>query len=373
MTDVKFFNFGEFFTKRALISTIIGVILVVVTEFLLPWLNILQVQDLWQYITPATITFTITILLIASVIAKNIAASLLLASAASLSFYSPYETFSTGYLTIAVVYFVYAFFSGFFAAKPMSGKAALLTIGLVFGIQGILASTLSALASLDGVYETFQQQGIGIAHGSNGTIPLFDIIFGAISLLYMIVFIILATRSFSTSYSSRIREIIGHIIIFLAIVGLLVIQIIGHDTLTQTQALQITSSSNLEYLNAIFAKTLAGEFSVNTLLNAFYSLAIAGMVIGIGLAFIVYQRANGTLDIISFDLEGAFLIISLPLAIILGMYAKPWQDLIGATFYLNFESWYIVATEFTNLVLINLLLAYLILRIVALIKRKLTE
>lgn len=373
MSDARFFNFGEFITKRAFIGTIVGVILVALTEFLIPWLGILTLDWVWSLITPATIVLTIAVIITTNVIAKNVAAALIIATAAAISFYSPYASSSLGYVTIIVFYYLFALFSGFFAAKPMTGKAALLTIGLVFGIQGLIAAGISGFLSINGIYDTFNQQGITIAHGSNGSIPLFDIIFAAISLIYMIVFIILSTRSFSATYSSKAREIIGHIIIFLGIVAFLAIQVVGHVTLTNSTVRDLTSANDLQYLNTIFAKTTSGEFSLNTLLNVFYVLAGLGMVIGIGLALIIYQRAKGTVDVINFDLEGGLLILNLPLAIVLGLFSYPFVQFIGASYYMTQEAWYIVATEYTNLLLINIIVAYVILRIIAFIRSKISS
>jgi len=47
MTDTKFLHFGQFISKRALIATVIGVGLVVITEFVLPLFDFLKVSVLW--------------------------------------------------------------------------------------------------------------------------------------------------------------------------------------------------------------------------------------------------------------------------------------------------------------------------------------
>ena len=94
MTEPKFFHIGQFLTQRAFLSTFFGAGLVIITEFLLPWLGFLQIEALWDWITPVTIMFSITIILVFSAIAKNITSSILIATAAVLSFYNPYSTFA---------------------------------------------------------------------------------------------------------------------------------------------------------------------------------------------------------------------------------------------------------------------------------------
>ncbi|MCK4845675.1 MAG: hypothetical protein KAS95_08380, partial [Candidatus Heimdallarchaeota archaeon] len=64
MTETKFFHFGHFFSKRAFIATVIGVGLVVVTEFVLPFFNILTIRALWEWFTPVTITFTLVVIMV---------------------------------------------------------------------------------------------------------------------------------------------------------------------------------------------------------------------------------------------------------------------------------------------------------------------
>ena len=373
MTEARFFNFGEIFTKRAFISTIVGIALVTITEFLLPWKGIIQISNLWDWITPATIVLTIAIILVTSVIAKNIAASLLIGIAASLSFYNPYQHFSSGYLAVVIMYLVFAFFAGFFATKKMSGGTHLILIGVLFGLQGIIGGIFSLLLSINQSYQPYHSQGIPIAFGGSSNLPIYDIIVIGASVVYMIVFILLGARTYSITINNKTREIIGQILIFLGIVAPLIVQILQHKAITPTTATAIIGTTDVQFLNMIFAKTTAGKFTVGTLLNSFYLLPIAGMVIGIGLALIVYQRAEGTIDSINLDYEGAFIILNIPLALILAAFIYPWQSFIGASFYLNYESWYIVAAEYSNLVLINMVIAYILLRIIALIRKLITK
>jgi hypothetical protein len=106
-----------------------------------------------------------------------------------------------------------------------------------------------------------------------------------------------------------------------------------------------------------------------TFLNGLYILPIVGFGIGIGLAFIIYQRAEGTSGKMRFNFEGPFFILNLVPFLIICAYSYPFQNLIGdGYFYLESATWFTIFAEFTNLLLINLLVAYLIFKIITIIK-----
>ncbi len=175
MKNIKFFHIGQFFTLRALLSTLIGAGLAVVTEFVLPKYGILQIPAIQSFITPTTITFTLAVILIFSTLAKNVVSSLFLALAAILSLYSPYPTgtFDFGFWAVVIIYLVTAFFSGFFATIEISGRTSLLIIGIVFGLQGFIGAGTSMFLGLKGMQQPFLDNGIGVAHSElMGTFPL---------------------------------------------------------------------------------------------------------------------------------------------------------------------------------------------------------
>ncbi len=376
MTEPKFFHIGQFLTKRAFLSTFFGAGLVIITEFLLPWLGILQVEALWDWITPVTIIFSIAIILVSSAMAKNIAASILIATAAILSFYSPYSTIDYGFVSVVIIYLITAFFAGFFSTTRITGRSALLTIGIVMGLQGLIGAGVSFFATWQGTVTNFHDNSIGIAHGEvMGTFPLYDAIVGIFSLIYMIVFIVLSRRKVTVEHTSKKFEIIGQILIFLGIVGALIFIIFSHVTFTNTTAVSIFGETNTYYLNGLFAKMVDGQFMAVELLNIFYILPIVGFVIGIGMAFIVYQRADGTTNFMRFNHQGAFLTLNVAPFLIICAYSFILQNAMGFAeyFYIRTSTWFTIFTEFTNLLLINMLIAYIIFLIITLIRRIATK
>ncbi|MHA1954478.1 MAG: hypothetical protein ACXAAM_03755 [Candidatus Heimdallarchaeaceae archaeon] len=372
MTEPKFFHIGQFFTKRAFLSTFFGAGLIIIMEFLLPWLGILQIEALWDWITPVTIMFTIAIILVSSALAKNVTASILLAIAAILSFYTPYSTLDYGFISVIIIYMVTAFFAGFFSTVRITGKSALLTIGIVMGLQGLIGAGVSFFTTWEGAVSNFHDNSIGIAHGGGmGTFPLYDVIVGGFSLIYMIVFIILSRRNVTVEHSSKKFEIIGQILIFLGIVGSLIFIVFSHETFTSTTAVSVFGETNTYYLNGLFAKVVAGQFMAVQLLNAFYILPIVGFVIGIGMALIVYQRANGTSNFMTFNHQGTFLTLNVAPFLIICAYSFILQNAMGfaSYFYIRTSTWFTIFTEFTNLLLINMFVAYLIFLVITLIRK----
>ncbi|MHA1223781.1 MAG: hypothetical protein ACTSSG_01870 [Candidatus Heimdallarchaeaceae archaeon] len=371
MSDIKYFNLGQFFSKRALLTTFFGVGLIALTEFVLPWLNILQVSELLNWITPVTITFTFAVILIASAIAKNFAASVFLGGAAILSFFNPYETIDYGFWAVIITYLVLAFFAGFFATVEMTGRTALLIIGIVAGLQGFIGSGTSMFISLTGGYSAFHDNSIGIAYGDMaGNFPLYDVIVAGFSFIFMLVFIIISRKKVSVTHQNKKYEILGQIIIFLGLVGALLVNILAHTTFSNNTAIAIFGEKNTQFLNEIYTKTPNGVFMATTLLNIFYVLPILGFVIAIGLALIIYQRADGTEGFMTLNFEGAFVNLNLIPFLIVGVYSYPLQKLMGSTsyFFLETPTWFSIFTEYTNLLLVNLLIVYIVFLVVTLIR-----
>ncbi|MHA1668699.1 MAG: hypothetical protein ACTSUR_08580 [Candidatus Heimdallarchaeaceae archaeon] len=371
MSDIKYFNLGQFFSKRALLTTFFGVGLIALTEFVLPWLNILQVSELLNWITPVTITFTFAVILIASAIAKNFAASVFLGGAAILSFFNPYETIDYGFWAVIITYLVLAFFAGFFATVEMTGRTALLIIGIVAGLQGFIGSGTSMFISLTGGYSAFHDNSIGIAYGDMaGNFPLYDVIVAGFSFIFMLVFIIISRKKVSVTHPNKKYEILGQIIIFLGLVGALLVNILAHTTFSNNTAIAICGEKNTQFLNEIYTKTPNGVFMATTLLNIFYVLPILGFVIAIGLALIIYQRAEGTEGFMILNFEGSFVNLNLIPFLIVGVYSYPLQKLMGSTsyFFLETPTWFSIFTEYTNLLLVNLLVVYIVFLIVTLIR-----
>ncbi len=381
MTDAKFFHLGQFFSLRALITTVIGVGLIAVTEFVLPWLELLNIPAIQQWLSPATIVFTLAVIMVCSAVAKNIVSSIFLAVAAILSFYNPYETaaaygnlFNAGYWAIIVMYLMTALLSGLFATVEMTGRTALLWIGIIYGLQGLIGAGTSMYLSFGLAHEAFQNAGFGIAFGESvGGFPVYDTVVGIFSIIYMIVFIIISRKRVSTTVTSNKHEIFGQIVVFLSIAAGLVFMILMKVfgfTYTQTDAAIIYGQTNVEFMNMIFQKLPSGDFTFVKYLNIFYILPIVGFAMGIGMGIMVYKRAQGTTDRMRFNFEGSFLWLNLvPLIItlllsnvvILGLDA-------GATFYLNLPVVFAIFTEYTFLLLINLFVAYIIFRIIAFFK-----
>ena len=225
MKETKFFHLGHFFTQRAFLATFFGAGLIAITEFLLPWLGVLQIPDLWNYITPITITFTLAIIVIFSAVAKNIASSIFLGTAAILSFYNPYSTIDYGFVSVLIIFLVTAFFAGFFASLRITGKSALLTIGIVMGLQGLIGAGVSIFTTIQGTWSiNFEGTLIHeIGHGVNiSNIPIYGAIVGIFSVIYMLVFILLSRRKTTVEHTNNKFAIIGQIIIVLSIVGALV-------------------------------------------------------------------------------------------------------------------------------------------------------
>ncbi|MHA1204301.1 MAG: hypothetical protein ACTSSL_05085 [Candidatus Heimdallarchaeaceae archaeon] len=360
MNEIKYFNPGQFISKRALISSVVGIALVIVTEWLIPFLGIMPTFTEW--VTPAVILFTISVIVLTSATAKNIIASIVISLSASLCFYNPAGYNTVGYVGIVVIYLSIALFTGLFATVEMRGQTALTWIGIIFGLQAILGAAINMLLYLNDSFQKYyinQVQNISIGNPLD-TFPFFDLIVMVVGLIYMVIFIILGRRVHSSSIENNLREIIGQIIIFLALAGTLAVNILFKETFTQETARQIFGDSNLLFLNHIFQKTTVDNFAVFTLLNVFYVLPIAGMVIGIGLALIVYQRAQGTTGDLTFDFEGSYFALNIPLAFVLGIFSYYWYQLNISDFYLKMQTWYVLATLYTNLLLINLIVVFII-------------
>ncbi len=375
MTNIKYFHLGQFFKKKALLSTFFGIALVALTEFVLPWLGHVRVEMLWQWITPATITFTLAIILVFCALAKNVVSSTFIGVAAILSFYNPYIGVDKGFAAVIIIYLVVAFFAGLFATLEMSGRTALLVVGIVVGLQGLIGAGTSMFFSLTGAYNDFHASSIGAAYGGFiGTFPLYDVIVAGVSVIYMIVFIILSRRNKTVTHTGKKHEILGQIFIFLAIAGGLVYIIIAPRVIfDQNTAVSIFGLANTQFLNTIFAKTIGGSlgtYTAYTLLNVFYLLPIVSFVIGIGIAFIVHQRANGTVGKFRLNFEGPFVILNLAPFLVICAFSYIVQNWIGDTsyYFMNTPAWLTFFTEYTSLLVLNLLIAYLILKIFGFIK-----
>ena len=378
MTDIKFFHLGQFFSLRALITTILGVGLIAVTEFVLPWRELLYIEALQQWISPATIVFTLAVIMIASAVAKNIVSSIFLAIAAILSFYNPYATaslygnlFNAGYIAISIIYGFTALLSGIFASVQMTGRTALLWIGIIYGLQGLIGAGTSMYLSFNSAQQAYQDAHLGIAFGEsiNG-FPVYDTVFGIFSIIYMLVFLIISRKRVSTTVTTNKHAIIGQILIFLSIVAGLLFMVFAGFRYTQNDAIAIYGQTNVEFMNMIFSKVATGEFAFTKYLNIFYVLPIVGFAIGIAMGIMVYKRAQGTTDKMRFNFEGSFLWLNLaPLVVclllsnvvILGINSS-------ASFYLNLPAVTAIFTEYTFLLLINMLVAYIIFRIIAFFK-----
>lgn len=374
MTETKFFHFGQFFSKRALIATVIGVGLVAVTEFVLPFFNILTVRALWDWFTPVTITFTLAVIMVTCAIARNIVASILITMAAALSFYHPFDSNSStaGYAFTAaiIIFLVTALLSGFFATREMSGQSAFLSIGILFGIQGLIGAGISLATNLTSAHEAFFDYHVNVAYGEsvNG-FPVFDVVLAVFSLVYMIAFIILSRKRYTASIEGKKFEIFGQILIFLAIAGALVFSILSHGTYDEFTANSIYTEENTQFFNILFEKERHGIFSSVKLLNIFYILPIVGFIIGLGLALIVHQRAEGTLGYMKFNFEGSFFSLNIAVGIIAFGFSSTILNLMNSSFYLRGAAFFTLFTEFTNLLLLNMLIAYVIFLIITIIRR----
>lgn len=376
MKNIKFFHLGQFFGKRALIATLLGAGLAVVTEYVLPKFGILAIPAIQSWITPATITFTLAVIIIFSAIAKNLVASIFIGTAAILSFYSPYTAgiYDYGFWSVVIIYLVTAFFSGLFAAIEMSGRTALLVVGIVYGIQGFIGAGTSMFLSLTNMQQPFLDNNLGIAFGETmGSFPLYDVIVGGFSFIFMLVFIILSRRRYSIDVDNKKREIIGQIIIFLAIVGAILFIVLSNVMFDQTSAELIFGEKNTRFMNLLFAKNLTGGFMAIRLLNVFYILPIVGFAIGIGMLFIIHGRAEGTTGHFRMNFEGPLLLLNVVPFLIIAFYSYPVQRFFAGDapvthFYLEMPAWFTLFTEYTSLLLINLLVAYIIFKIVSLIR-----
>lgn len=371
MANVKYFHLGQFFSLRALLSTFFGAGLIAVTEFLLPWIGILQIEALQTWITPVTITFTLAIIFVTCALAKNVVASILIGAAAVLSFYNPYETIDYGLAAILIIFLVTAFFAGWFATSEMTGRTGLLLIGIVFGLQGFIGSGVSMFLTFQSAQTDFHNNSVGIAFGDlMNNFPVYDTIVAAFSFIFMITFIIISRKIVTKQLDSKKYEIFGQIIIFLSIAGALVFIVLSHIIYDYTTAVSIFGETNAQFLNEMFAKTTSGSFMAITYMNGLYILPIVGFGIGIGLALIIYQRAEGTSGKMRFNFEGPFFILNLVPFLIICAYSYPFQNLIGSSsyFYLESATWFPIFTEFTNLLLINLLVAYLLFKIITIIR-----
>ncbi len=376
MKNIKFFHLGQFFGKRALIATLLGAGLAVVTEYVLPKFGIFAYSAIQYWITPATITFTLAVIIIFSAIAKNLVASILIGTAAILSFYSPYTAgiYDYGFWSIVIIYLVTAFFSGLFAAIEMSGRTALLVVGIVYGIQGFIGAGTSMFLGLTNMHLPFHDNYLGIAYGKTmGSFPLYDVIVGGFSFIFMLVFIILSRRRDSIDVDNKKREIIGQIIIFLAIFGAILFIVLSNVMFDQTSAELIFGDKNTRFMNLLFAKNLTGGFMAIKLLNVFYILPIVGFAIGIGMLFIIHGRAKGTTGHFRMNFEGPLLLLNVVPFLIILFYSYPVQRFFAGDapvthFYLEMPAWFTVFTEYTSLLLINLLVAYIIFKIITLTK-----
>ncbi len=379
MTETKFFHLGQFFSLRALLTTVIGVGLIAVTEFVLPWLGILNIPLIQSWITPATIVFTLAVIMIGSAVAKNIVSSIFFATAAILAFYNPYETqignlFNSGLWAIIIIYLVTSLFAGLFATIEMTGRTALLLIGIIYGLQGLIGAGTSMYLSLNYAHVAFHDANLGIAFGESvGGFPVYDTVVAIFSVIYMLVFIIISRKRVSTTVTTNKHEIIGQILIFLTIAGGVAFMVISYmlgGQYGQADATVIYGATNTNFMNMIFSKLPSGNFAVVKYINVFYILPIVGFVFGIALGFIVYKRAQGTTDTMSFNFEGPFLILNLaPLLVSLFL---SYQVIVGlnaeALFYLEMPTVIAIFTEFTSLLLVNLLVAYIILKIISFFK-----
>ncbi|MHA1200826.1 MAG: hypothetical protein ACTSQF_16040, partial [Candidatus Heimdallarchaeaceae archaeon] len=360
-------------------TTVIGVGLISVTEFVLPWLEILNIPVIQQWVSPATIVFTLAIIMVGSAVAKNIVSSMFLAIAAILSFYNPYvdsalyanNLFSSGYWAIVIIYLLTALLAGFFATIEMTGRTALLLIGIIYGLQGLIGAGTSMYLSLNLAHEPYQLQNLGIAFGEtiNG-FPVYDTVVGIFSVIYMLVFIIISRKRVSTTVTTNKHEIIGQILIFLSIVGGVLFMMFAGFKYSQADAVAIYGQPNTDFMNMIFSKLPYGDFTFVKYLNVFYILPIVGFAMGIAMGIMVYKRAQGTTDRMRFNFEGSFLWLNLaPLVTVLILSNVVILGLgSGAEFYVNLPSVIAVFTEYTFLLLINLFVAYIIFRIIAFFK-----
>ena len=376
MKNIKFFHLGQFFGKRALIATLLGAGLAVVAEYVLPKYGILAIPAIQSWITPATITFTLAVIIIFSAIAKNLVGSIFIATAAILAFYSPYPAgiYDYGFWSIVIIYLVTALFSGLFAAIEMSGRTALLVVGIVYGIQGFIGAGTSMFLSFNNMHLPFHDNNLGIAYGEMmGSFPLYDVIVGGFSFIFMLVFIILSRRRYSIDVDNKKREIIGQIIIFLAIVGAILFIVLSNVMFDQTSAELIFGDKNTKFMNLLFAKNLTGGFMAIRLLNVFYILPIVGFAIGIGMLFIIHGRAEGTTGHFRMNFEGPLLLLNVVPFLIIAFYSYPVQRFFAGDapvthFYLEMPAWFTLFTEYTSLLLINLLVAYIIFKIISLVR-----
>ncbi len=376
MKNIKFFHLGQFFGKRALIATLLGAGLAVVTEYVLPKFGIFAIPAIQSWITPATITFTLEVIIIFSAIAKNLAASIFIATAAILSFYSPYTAgiYDYGFWSIVIIYLVTAFFSGLFAAIEMSGRTALLVVGIVYGIQGFIGAGTSMFLGLTNMHLPFLDNSLGIAYGKMmGSFPVYDVIVGIFSFLFMLTFIILSRRRISIDVDNKKREIIGQSIIVLAIIGAIIFIVFSNVMFDQTSAELIFGDKNTRFMNLLFAKNLTSGFMAIKLLNVFYILPIVGFAFGIGMLFIIHGRAEGTTGHFRMNFEGPLLLLNVVPFLIVLFYSYPVQrffagDAAVTHFYLEMPAWFTLFTEYTSLLLINLLVAYIIFKIISLIR-----
>ncbi|MHA1829860.1 MAG: hypothetical protein ACTSX6_14565, partial [Candidatus Heimdallarchaeaceae archaeon] len=236
---------------------------------------------------------------------------------------------------------------------------------------GFIGSGTSMFISLTGGYSAFHDNSIGIAYGDMaGNFPLYDVIVAGFSFIFMLVFIIISRKKVSVTHPNKKYEILGQIIIFLGLVGALLVNILAHTTFSNNTAIAIFGEKNTQFLNEIYTKTPNGVFMATTLLNIFYVLPILGFVIAIGLALIIYQRAEGTEGFMILNFEGSFVNLNLIPFLIVGVYSYPLQKLMGSTsyFFLETPTWFSIFTEYTNLLLVNLLVVYIVFLIVTLIR-----
>ncbi len=384
MSEKRYFHPGQFFKLESLISTVLGLGVIFVTEYLLPSMDInTTLYDfIPELITPTLFTLTLTVILLASTNAKNIIASLLLGISASLMFYNPsymideLTSLDVGWGAVLIMYVTFAVFAGFFACQKMTGKNGLRTIGVVFGAQGLIGAGAGLFLFLNESYRPiWNNTDIDIAIGDltfaelTGTFPLMSTIMLSISLIYLLVFVfVLARINYTISTDSKKFEIIGQIIIFLGLAGGLIACIFLGKAINQDTVQDTIGARDLAFLNNVFTKSYEGNLRLLELFSVFYILPIVGFIVGVGLFLIILQRAEGTTEDFSFNQEGGFLITTAPAIMITFAFSYTWYVMGAFDFYLKMETWYFLFTEYTILVLGNFILAFLLFKIVSLIK-----
>ncbi len=365
MTEINYFHPGQFFTKRSLISVLVGIPLIGAIEFLFPFFGIHTMihQMIPDFSTASMLMFTLAIMIIVSVTAKNIIASVLFAVSGSLAYYNPYESFGFGYLAIITIYFVTALLTGMFASIRLSGQNALRTVGIMMGLQTLIGASLAIFVSMNEGYARFylRPNTRNIAIGTpQGELPLFEIIVIAGALIYMAVFLVLARKSHTFGERKKHLEITGHLLIFIALIGILALNLLTSKFFGYNDAVIVLGEDSAKFMNVVFLRSLVSNLMVTETLVTFFALPLAGLLIGLGLALIIFGRAESTTEKKCFNFEGAFITLNIVPALLTVIYSGIWFDWGIASSYLSMEAWYIVFIEFTNLLLVNLILVFII-------------